>query len=78
MRTGIARALDRYRRSFALFSPGQKVVAIVGTGALLLAAVMVFRWASAPSYAPLVARSRASLAVSTAITSTTPESDAET
>lgn len=53
MRTGITRALDRYRRSFALFSPGQKVVAIVGTGALLLAAVMVFRWASAPSYAPL-------------------------
>lgn len=53
MRTGITQALDRYRRSFALFSPGQKVVAIVGTGALLLAAFMVFRWASAPSYAPL-------------------------
>lgn len=53
MRNGITQALDRYRRSFALFSPGQKVVAIVGTGALLLAAFMVFRWASAPSYSPL-------------------------
>ena len=53
MRTGITQALDRYRRSFSLFSPGQKVVAIVGTGALLLAAFMVFRWASAPSYSPL-------------------------
>ncbi|CUR62154.1 Flagellar M-ring protein FliF [metagenome] len=53
MRTGITQALDRYRRSFALFSPGQKVVAVVGTAALLLAAFMVFRWASAPSYAPL-------------------------
>lgn len=53
MKTGITRALERYRRTFAQFSAGQKVVAIVGTGALLLAAVMVFRWASAPSYAPL-------------------------
>lgn len=53
MRTGITRALERHRRTFSLFSPGQKVVAIVGTGALLLAAVMVFRWASAPSYSPL-------------------------
>ncbi|MDR7252840.1 flagellar M-ring protein FliF [Nocardioides sp. BE266] len=53
MRTGITQALERYRRAFAVFSPGQKVVAIVGTGALLLAAFMVFRWASAPSYAPL-------------------------
>lgn len=53
MRTGITRAFDRYRRAFMLFSPGQRVVAVVGTAALLLAAVMVFRWASAPSYAPL-------------------------
>jgi flagellar M-ring protein FliF len=53
MRTGITQVLERYRRSFALFSPGQKVVAVVGTGALLLAAFMVFRWASAPSYSPL-------------------------
>ena len=53
MRNGITLALDRYRRSFASFSAGQKVVAIVGTGALLLAAFMVFRWASAPAYSPL-------------------------
>ena len=32
---------------------GQKVVAVIGTGALLLAGVMVFRWASTPDYAPL-------------------------
>ncbi|SEB89669.1 flagellar M-ring protein FliF [Nocardioides exalbidus] len=53
MRAGITQALDRYRRAFLLFTAGQKVVAIVGTAALLLAAFMVFRWASAPSYAPL-------------------------
>ena len=29
------------------------MVAVVGTAALLLAGFMVFRWASAPSYAPL-------------------------
>lgn len=53
MRANITRVLDRHRRSFSLFSPGQKVVAVVGTAALLLAAFMVFRWAAAPSYAPL-------------------------
>ncbi|GAA1436049.1 flagellar basal-body MS-ring/collar protein FliF [Mycobacterium cookii] len=53
MRAGLTRALERHRRTFSSFSPGQKVVAVVGTGALLLAAVMVFRWASAPSYSPL-------------------------
>ncbi|KRF37462.1 flagellar basal-body MS-ring/collar protein FliF [Nocardioides sp. Soil805] len=53
MKAGITRALDRYRRSFLLFTPGQKVVTVVGSLALLLAAFMVFRWASAPSYSPL-------------------------
>ena len=53
MRTGITRTLERYRRGFADFTSGQKVVAIVGTLALLLAGFTVFRWASAPSYAPL-------------------------
>jgi flagellar M-ring protein FliF len=53
MRTGITRALERYGRSFAGFTTGQKVVAVVGSLALLLAAFMVFRWASAPSYSPL-------------------------
>lgn len=45
--------LSRARDSFAAFTGGQKVVAIVGTGALLIAAFLVFRWVSAPSYAPL-------------------------
>ncbi|MCF6378241.1 flagellar M-ring protein FliF [Nocardioides KLBMP 9356] len=53
MRSGITRSLERHRQTFSQFSAGQKVVAVVGTGALLLAAFMVFRWASAPSYAPL-------------------------
>ena len=53
MRTGITRALERHRSTFSAFTPGQKVVAVVGTLALLLAGFMVFRWASAPSYAPL-------------------------
>lgn len=53
MRQGIDRTLQRYRRSFALFSTGQKTVAVVGTLALLLAGFMVFRWASTPSYSPL-------------------------
>ena len=53
MRTGITRALERHARTFTAFTAGQKVVAVVGTLALLLAGFMVFRWASAPSYSPL-------------------------
>lgn len=45
--------LTRGRDTFAAFTAGQKVVAIIGTAALLIAAFMVFRWVSAPSYAPL-------------------------
>lgn len=46
-------ALSRARDTFAAFTAGQKAVAVVGTAALLLAAFLVFRWVSAPSYAPL-------------------------
>ena len=49
----MSRTLERYRRSFMAFSAGQKVVAIVGSLALLLAGFMVFQWASTPSYSPL-------------------------
>lgn len=45
--------LTRGRDTFAAFTAGQKAVAIVGTAALLIAAFMVFRWVSAPSYSPL-------------------------
>lgn len=45
--------LSRGRDTFAAFTAGQKAVALVGTAALLLAAFLVFRWVSAPSYAPL-------------------------
>lgn len=53
MKDGIGRALQRSQRSFAAFSTGQKLVAVVGTAALLLAGFMVFRWAATPSYSPL-------------------------
>lgn len=46
-------ALTRTRDTFAAFTAGQKAVAVIGTAALLLAAFLVFRWVSAPSYAPL-------------------------
>ena len=53
MKDGVTRALGRYQRTFMAFTAGQKAVAVVGTAALLLAGFMIFRWASAPSYAPL-------------------------
>ena len=53
MRDTIKRSLTRLQGSAASFSAGQKVIAIIGTAALLLAGFMVFRWASAPSYTPL-------------------------
>lgn len=53
MKENLTRSLARYQRSFATFTTGQKMVAILGTAALVLAGVMVFRWAATPSYAPL-------------------------
>lgn len=53
MKDTITRALARYQRTFMAFTAGQKLVAVLGSGALLLAGFMVFQWASQPSYAPL-------------------------
>ncbi|HEX5560314.1 MAG TPA: flagellar basal-body MS-ring/collar protein FliF [Nocardioidaceae bacterium] len=53
MRDQITGRLQWLQRSFGSFTAGQKVVAVIGGLALVLGAVMVFRWASAPSYAPL-------------------------
>jgi flagellar M-ring protein FliF len=53
MRDTITRTLGRLQKSFTSFTPGQKVVAIIGTIALALGGFMVFRWAAAPTYAPL-------------------------
>ncbi|HTW13764.1 MAG TPA: flagellar basal-body MS-ring/collar protein FliF [Nocardioides sp.] len=53
MKETITRTLDRYRRTFVDFTTGQKVVAVLGTLALLLGGFMIFRWAAAPTYAPL-------------------------
>lgn len=60
MKDTFGRVLSRAQRQFAGFSNGQKLVAIIGTAALLLAGFMVFRWASAPSYAPLFSNMSAS------------------
>ena len=53
MKDQVLQRLSGYQRTFSGFTAGQKVVAILGTGALLLAGVMVFRWVSQPDYAPL-------------------------
>jgi flagellar M-ring protein FliF len=53
MKENLTRAVGRVRTTFVGFTAGQKVVAIVGSAALLLAGFMVFKWAAAPSYAPL-------------------------
>ncbi len=53
MRQQITGRLQGLQRTFAAFTPGQKTIAVIGGLALLLAGVMVFRWASTPAYAPL-------------------------
>ncbi|GAA1931139.1 flagellar basal-body MS-ring/collar protein FliF [Nocardioides marmoribigeumensis] len=60
MRDNLTRSLKGFQSTFGGFTTGQKVVAIVGTGALLLAGFMVFRWASTPAYAPLYSNLAAS------------------
>ncbi|MFC7496462.1 MULTISPECIES: flagellar basal-body MS-ring/collar protein FliF [unclassified Nocardioides] len=53
MKQNVTRSLTRLRTTFLTLTLGQRLVAVVGTGALLLAAFMVFRWVSTPNYAPL-------------------------
>lgn len=53
MQQRLTNALARARDTFAGFTAGQKAVAVIGTAALLIAAFLVFRWVSAPSYSPL-------------------------
>jgi flagellar M-ring protein FliF len=53
MKQTVTRFLQRHQRTFSAFSTGQKLAAVLGTGALIIAGFLVFRWASAPSYAPL-------------------------
>ena len=60
MKNDLTRSLHRIRDSFLAFSTGQKAVAIVGSAAVLLAAVMVFRWVATPNYAPLYSNLAAS------------------
>ena len=53
MKQNLNRTLARLRTTFMSFTVGQRMVAVIGTAALLLAAFMVFRWVSTPNYAPL-------------------------
>ncbi|GAA1137753.1 flagellar basal-body MS-ring/collar protein FliF [Nocardioides aquiterrae] len=53
MKQQLSRSFARLRTTFLSFTTGQKVVAVIGTAAVLLAAVMVFRWVATPNYAPL-------------------------
>jgi flagellar M-ring protein FliF len=53
MRDDILRRLQALQRGFASFTTGQKTIAVIGGLALVFAAVLVFRWAATPSYAPL-------------------------
>lgn len=53
MRTQLSVRLAQLRATFATFTAGQKLVTLIGTGALLMAAVITFQWASTPAYAPL-------------------------
>lgn len=53
MKDSLVRVFDSGRSTFGGFTAGQKVVSVLGTLALLLGGFMVFRWASAPDYAPL-------------------------
>lgn len=53
MKQNISRTFTNLRSTFMSFTMGQRLVAVVGTAALLLAAFMVFRWVSTPNYAPL-------------------------
>jgi flagellar M-ring protein FliF len=53
MKDQVLQKLSNYQRTFSGFTTAQKMVAVLGTGALLLAGFMVFRWVSQPDYAPL-------------------------
>ncbi len=53
MRQQFTGGLQNLQRTFSAFTAGQKTVAVIGGLALVLAGVMVFRWASTPAYAPL-------------------------
>jgi flagellar M-ring protein FliF len=53
MKNEVMRRLTSVRETFAGYTSGQKATVVVGGAAVLLAAFMAFRWASAPSYTPL-------------------------
>ena len=60
MKDNLTRGFDRAQQTFTDFTVGQKFVAILGTGALLLAGFLAYQWASKPSYTPLFSNVSAS------------------
>jgi flagellar M-ring protein FliF len=66
MKDNLTRSLDRAQQTFSGFTLGQKFVAVIGTGALLLAGFLVYQWAAKPTYTPLF--SNVSAADASAIT----------
>lgn len=48
-------AIQRASRTFAGFTPGQKIVSVLAVAGLLLGGFFVARWAGQPTYAPLFA-----------------------
>ncbi|MGH3497790.1 MAG: flagellar basal-body MS-ring/collar protein FliF [Nocardioidaceae bacterium] len=55
MKTQVTELATRARNTFAGFTLGQKVTAIIGTLVLVIAGGLIFRWASTPTYATLFA-----------------------
>ncbi len=53
MKETFDRIWERVRNTLSTFTTGQKAIAGIGVAALLLAAFLVVRWVSTPSYAPL-------------------------
>ncbi|MGH3331991.1 MAG: flagellar basal-body MS-ring/collar protein FliF, partial [Nocardioidaceae bacterium] len=53
MRRQLTGRMAALQRTFGTFTAGQKTIAVVGGIAVLMGAVLLFRWAATPSYAPL-------------------------
>ncbi|HET7327457.1 MAG TPA: flagellar basal-body MS-ring/collar protein FliF [Nocardioidaceae bacterium] len=53
MRQRVSGVFGRLQRTFGSLTTGQKMTAIIGSAALLVGGVLLFRWAAAPTYSPL-------------------------
>ncbi len=53
MRSVVTARMQHMQRTFNAFTAGQKAVTVIGGIALVFAAMLVYRWAATPAYAPL-------------------------